>query len=135
MNDTIENSVQLIEKNLSLYFSYYQQLKKTLFIRYEDMMQNAPRHIRQIARYLGVVLDDNAVSIIEHNTNIETAKRIAASLETRNPGHVVLDRGDLVDPLTMIHDNHIHGGFCRRWEKESIKNHLSSLAEQCQQAE
>ena len=116
--DTFENSVQLIVKNLSAYFPYYRQCKNTLFIRYEEMMKDARPYINSIAAHLGVTLHDNIASHMHEETGIENAKRISGSLAARSPDTLIHDRDHLVDPLTMLHENHIQGGICGRWRDE-----------------
>lgn len=116
--DTFENSLQLIVKNLAAYFPHYRQLENTLFIRYEEMMQDARRSVNLIASHLGVALSEDVASRIHQETSMENAKRIAESLRARSPDTLIHDRDHLVDPLTMLHDNHIQGGICGRWREE-----------------
>ena len=116
--DTFENSLHLIVKNLSAYFPYYRQCRNTIFIRYEEMMKDARPCVNSIAAHLGVRLHDSVASHILEGTSMESAKRISESLSARGPDTLIHDRDHLVDPLTMLHDNHIQGGTCGRWREE-----------------
>jgi hypothetical protein len=116
--DTFENSLRLIIQNLSAYYPYYRKYNNTFFIRYEEMMQDAHRFIKSIAAHLRVTLHDDVASRIHEETSIENARKIAESLSARPPDTLIHDRDHLVDPLTMLHDNHIQGGICGRWRDE-----------------
>ncbi|MDQ7787564.1 MAG: sulfotransferase domain-containing protein [Thermodesulfovibrionales bacterium] len=116
--DSLDNSLNVIVKNLVLFFPFYQQCKNTLFVRYEEMMKDSQKYIRAIAEHLGVTLNGSLASSIDEQTGMENAKRIAESLSARSSDTLIHDRGHLVDPLTMLHDNHIQGGICGRWKQE-----------------
>lgn len=125
--DTLENSLNITVKNLSSFYPHYLQCKNTLFIRYEEMMKNKQQYIHTISKHLGVTLPDIVASRINEQTSIENAKRIAESLHERPPDTLIHDRKNLVDPLTMLHDNHIQGGTCGRWKQEFTKEHKRVL--------
>ncbi len=106
------HTTQLLEE-----LSLYQQSKHTLLIRYEDMIKDTPGHVRKVADYLGVQIEDAGIAWIDSHTNIERAKSIAAALKTR-PAEAVAYGTHLVDPATNLHDNHIYSGRIGRWREE-----------------
>ena len=84
-------------------------------------MKSLQQYIHAIAQHPGGSLHGSIASSIDEQTSLENAKRIAESLHARSPDTLIHDRGHLVDPLTMLHDNHIHGGVCGRWKEEFDK--------------
>jgi hypothetical protein len=124
--EPFEQSVRLIKNNL-VYVSFFQGCEHTLFIRYEEMMRNGSVQIKRICNYLQIEIDDNQLHDVDTRTNIASMKRVADSLKTKQPETLLRDRSHFVDPVTHIHENHVHGGTCGRWKTEMTSDQVTFL--------
>jgi hypothetical protein len=111
-------SVFIIKNNL-LILDSWRFVDRILFIRYEDMFQNPSSQIRKIADYLDFSLNDKLVEDIDNQTSMKSIKQFSEGLRHMPAESLVHDaRTNLADPITQIHENHIHGGLCGRWKDE-----------------
>jgi len=102
----------------------------TLFIRYEDMIQNRLAHIRAIAQHLGVFVDQSLCEKIDSLTSIERSREVCRSLKDRPEDTVLRAMNDhRVDPETWLHDNHIQNGRHGRWKEEMSADQVRILNE------
>ena len=96
----------------------YTHAGNTLFIRYEDMINDRMKQIERIASYLEVSLDRTLLERIDTQTGLEHAK-LACKKMRNQPGKNLLQSMDhRVDPETWLHDNHIQSGKSGRWKDE-----------------
>jgi hypothetical protein len=122
-NESLSKAIEWIKANL-YYVGHYRASGNTLFVRYEEMINNPIVKIEAIAKYLEIDTDKKLLAEIADKTNINNLKKISDDLETRPPETLLRDRGHLVDPLTQIHETHFQGGVCGRWRNELTRDEI-----------
>jgi Sulfotransferase domain len=101
------------------YLADYQDFGRTLFIRYEEMMEDRMWQIKRIAAYLKITLDQKDAEAIDAQTNIRASRKVCEGLSGRTDKDVdmILD-SHRRDRTTLLHDNHIGTGEVGRWKRE-----------------
>jgi hypothetical protein len=111
-------SLQRVNASLASLASYL-DFGRTLFIRYEEMMDDRPGQIRRIAAHLNIAIDQKDLERVDEQTNIHSARKIAQQLASRADDQIdtVLNthRRDL---KTLLHDNHIGTGKVGKWKQD-----------------
>jgi hypothetical protein len=95
----------------------YRNDGRTLFIRYEDMLADAPKYIRAIAHHLGIPVSEHVVAQIDGLAGMEKSKEICERLAMQG-GTGVAMRDHRIDSQTWLHHNHIQSGKAGRWKDE-----------------
>ena len=124
--ESFEASIDYIKNNL-YYVNLYRKINNTIFIRYEEMMNEPVKEIRKIIDYLGIDLHTEIISEIDNLTSINNAKKICDSLKNRAPESLFRVGKHLTDPMTCLHENHIHGGVCGRWRTEFTQQQINKI--------
>lgn len=94
------------------------QIGKVLFIRYEQMMQDPKKYIKQIADYLNISCDEKVIEHIHAQTNIEASKQISENITNQPAETYHQEQGDYVDQTTYLHTGHVQGGHIGRWQND-----------------
>lgn len=100
------------------YIQHYLNTGSTLFVRYEEMMENPIRKIDVIAKYLNINAAEEIIKYIHQETNIEAAKKIIENIPSQPKEAVHEEQSHLVDNKTILHQDHIHGGKIGRWKND-----------------
>jgi hypothetical protein len=128
-DESLDVSINFIKDNL-YYVDLYKQINNTLFIRYEEMILHPLEQIREIADYLGIRLPTDILLEIDKQTSLHNAKKICDSLKYK-PRESLLNVGQyLTDPVTCLHENHIHGGVCGRWKTELSREQIDRVVKE-----
>lgn len=101
------------------YLASYQDFGRTLFIRYEEMMEDRLWQIKRIAAYLQISIDQKEAELIDAQTNIRASRKLCQDLGKRREEDVdiILDVHRR-DRTTLLHDNHIGTGEVGRWRRD-----------------
>jgi len=111
-------SVNRVNTSLASLASYL-DFGRTLFVRYEDMMEDRPNQIRRIAAHLNVAIDQKVLERIDDQTNIHSARKIARQLASRADDQIdVVLNSHRRDIKTLLHDNHIGTGKVGKWKHD-----------------
>lgn len=92
---------------------------RTLFVRYEDMMNDRLAEIQLIAAYLNVRIDQKELQWIDEQTNIASSQKLCSQL-----GELGADQVDEIanEPRrhrkTLLHDRHIGKAKVGRWKED-----------------
>jgi hypothetical protein len=112
-------SVQRVVISLKTLHASYLDVGSTLFVRYEDMMNDTLSQIRRIAEYLNVAIDQKEVERIDAQTNIQSSRQICLGLDKRPDSETdVGTGGHRRHRVTLLHDNHIGNAKVGRWKDE-----------------
>lgn len=97
----------------------YIDFGRTLFVRYEDMMNDRLWQIKRIAAHVQIDISPHEVEMIDAQTDIPSNRKICQELTTRTD-----DLTDVVvgehrrDRVTLLHDNHIDSAEVGRWKRD-----------------
>jgi len=125
-----DKSVTRVVKCLG-YLKSYLDFGRTLFIRYEEMMNDRLAQIRLIAAHLQIRIDQKEAESIDHQTNLVAARKHCQEL-----GKLGDDRTHMVvgthrrHHVTLLHDNHVDTGKVDRWKEDLTAEqgrHLTQL--------
>jgi hypothetical protein len=104
---------------------------RTLFIRYEDMMNDRPGHIRLIAAYLQIPVDSATVDTIDQQTNLESSRKLCAQISSL--GNDIAPKADISARRrhneTLLHENHISSAKPGRWKTDFTDSQARVLTE------
>ncbi len=106
-----------VSSNLA-YLAYYRASRHTLFVRYEQMMENPLKQVTRIAGHLGIDLPPAELARIDVATGFESSRKVCEDVR-RRPIHQTLQSGThRVDPVTHLHENHIGTAKVGRWKDD-----------------
>ena len=97
---------------------WYRANSATLFVKYEEMMTDAPRQARAIGRYLGIGVDDALIARIASQTSLDASRGVVQGLAAAPEGQTVRIGDRTVDRTTLLQTGHIHRGAVHRWRTE-----------------
>jgi hypothetical protein len=88
--------------------------------RYEDLLADPTRGVIELARHLGIRLDESAAALIAAEYSHESNKARTEALRSRlQEAGVDLDsaaNAQICDPKTLLHWNHIRQGNSQSWQ-------------------
>jgi hypothetical protein len=114
-----EASVQRVVASLKALAASYHAEGQTLFVRYEEMMQDRRSQIRRIAEYLQIPISDTEVASIDDQTNIDATQKICQGIAQQPTSKTDPVLGNhRRDRLTLLHDNHIGSAKAGRWRDD-----------------
>jgi hypothetical protein len=96
----------------------YRGCSSILMVRFEEMMRDPMVQIRRIAGHFDIDLPEQTLRQIDAETNIQSSLKICQQLKYRAPNEVTHVADHRVDPLTQLHNNHIHSAKIGRWRDE-----------------
>jgi hypothetical protein len=92
---------------------------RTLFVRYEEMMDNRRAEIAKIANYLRIPVGPAEIEWIDRRTDIRSSEEICRELMTRPAKETEkISNNHRRDPITLLHDNHLGSGKVGRWKED-----------------
>lgn len=97
----------------------------TLFIRYEDMMNDTKTYISRIAEYFGARLSQEHIDLIDKETNMESSKKKISDLQQQQDTPTSKDRQ--LDSSSLLQSNHIAGGIIGRWKSDFSERELALI--------
>jgi hypothetical protein len=119
MNLGFEKSVRRVAESLQS-LDARSDFGRTLFVRYEDMMNDRPEQIRLIAAYLNIPIDAGIVSAIDEQTNLETTRKFVAQIPS-----LAMEAAPMLDSVshrrhaqTLLHENHVGSAKPGRWKTD-----------------
>jgi hypothetical protein len=111
-------SLRRVAQSLRLLDSY-QDFGRTLFIRYEEMMEDRPAAIQVIAAHLYVRLHQKDLERIDEQTNISSSRKRCSEISSLRDDQVQPVEGTHRRHLTtLLHDNHIGTAKVGRWKQD-----------------
>ena len=119
-------AVRRVSQNLT-YLGFYRAARRTLFVRYEDMVADPLRQVTRIAAHLGVDAGPIDLRRIDATTSLSSARAISAGLSHRPSDEVAWSESRRVDVATQLHENHIHSGRVGRWRDELSADQQAEL--------
>jgi hypothetical protein len=119
MNEGLDRSVGRVVASLKS-LDGNPDFGRTLFVRYEEMMNDRAAHIRLIASYLNVPIDAAKLDAIDQQTNLESSRKICEQIPSLGEDVAptlenVAQRRHLE---TLLHENHIGNARPGRWKTE-----------------
>jgi hypothetical protein len=109
-------------------FATFPDSPHVLPIFYEEMMADTLDHVGQIAAHLGFDLDDETIRQIDQATGLGNSAKVCEELQHRPEGEIRRDGAHRVDPVTLLHDNHLGGGKIGRWKDELTPSQQQQLS-------
>jgi hypothetical protein len=92
---------------------------RTLFIRYEQMLEDPHSEIRKIAAFLRIPVIATEVESIDAQTNLDACTQICQALSSRPPHEAEeIANNHRRDPTTLLHDNHLGTAKVARWKQD-----------------
>lgn len=102
---------------------YWSKRPRLLVQRYRPLMQNPEAGVREIARFLGVALEEGEAESVARHYSLEAnrarALRMAEALETRGLDLDDRTNAQLWDQATLLHWNHIRSGRIGDWKDQA----------------
>jgi len=125
-----EASLQRVARSFDCLMRSYQDSERTLFVRYEEMIEDPPGEIAKIAEHLEIPVDRKIVDWIDGQTNIEFSRTICGQLASRPAEQVDVGRNNhRRDRVTLLHDNHIGSARPGRWRRDLTPQQGQLLSE------
>jgi len=87
--------------------------RASLVIRYEDMLEDPRKHVRAIARYIGLRADERRIAAVDEATSHENLQAAVARIEG-----AAEDPEAAFDPKLQLHRRHLDSGEIGRWRHE-----------------
>jgi hypothetical protein len=119
MNQGFDRSVQRVVASLQS-LDVRSDFGRTLFVRYEEMMNSRADHIRLIAAYLNIPIDSATIDAIDRQTNLESTRKLVAQIPTLGPDVAPtlanVDHRRHIE--TLLHENHIGSAKPGRWKTD-----------------
>jgi Sulfotransferase domain len=117
--DGFDPSVRRVARSLEYLYKSYQHFDRTLFVRYEEMIEKPLWQIRRIAEYLQIPIDQKQLEWIDGQTNIHASRKICEGLSARPEDQVDIGLGNhRRDRVSLLHDNHIGSAKSGRWKTD-----------------
>jgi hypothetical protein len=118
MNAGFDNSVQRVATSLKA-LGCYQDFGRTLFVRYEEMMNNRLAQIQLIAAHLNIRIDQKELEWIDQQTNIDSSRKLCGQITALGEAQSdVVDGAHRRHVKTLLHDNHIGTAKIGRWKQD-----------------
>jgi hypothetical protein len=96
-----------------------QNFGRTLFIRYEEMMNDRLAQIRLIAAHLNIRIDQRELEAIDEQTNIASSREQCGKVNSLREDQVSVVYGNhKLDKMTLLHSNHIGTTKVGRWRQD-----------------
>lgn len=122
-NETFNQSLDAVATDLK-WVGLYFRLKRSLFLRYEDMVLDPGAAIHQIAAYLDMSLEKRLVKDIIERTDISAMRELQQDLMQQ------FQSADWHDPITGMSANHIHSGASGQWRNHYDAEQITQLHQQ-----
>ena len=120
-----------IETILKAFYDWT-RFENILVSRYEIMIIDLSREVAKIADYLGVVLDDSVTRQLTEKYSIDQQIKRIQSFDYEHSG-TRLRTGDMLDPATLLHANHIFSGSSGQWESALTKIQICLIEDKAYQ--
>jgi hypothetical protein len=128
-NETKEESVRLVKNSEAYAMAFLSNPQSTLFIQYENIVEQPEVEIKRIGEYLGAPLSDIDCKHIHDITKPESVKKLVTEFD--GMGSAIIEReGHKLDIHTQYHDNHITDGRPGRWKDDLTGDDLIIVLEE-----
>lgn len=124
---SFEDALESIRGALSI-LDRYVGAGNTLFIRYEQMLDDRMGQVRAIADFLGLTFENEILVRIDEMAGLENSRKVCEDLRHRPAEKVIRSAEDhKIDPQTWLHHNHIYSGQPGRWREEMTPQQVRTM--------
>jgi tetratricopeptide (TPR) repeat protein len=100
-------------------YCWYRDKTESLFVRYDDVVQQPQTEIQRIAEYLGLEFENQVYQTIGDATSLESSQKIASQITQLPTDQTFQAASHTIDRRTLLHEGHISGGGkTGRWMDE-----------------
>ena len=123
--DPVQSAAKRIRHSLEA-ADRFRRESDTLFVSFDQILGSPQDQIERLARYLGVSIDDDAVSRLHGATSLGKVKEITQTMGSQ-PNTKLLRAGkSLYDPETLYHVQHATKADTRDWHAELTEEEVSA---------
>ena len=114
-----------IETIVKAYYDWT-RLENTLISRYETMIENIAQEARRIAEYLGIEISEATAKRLDQKYSLNNQIQRIRQFDYQKGG-VNLRSGEILDPKTLLHANHIFSGKSGQYKTELSRIQISLI--------
>lgn len=120
-----DDAISRLKTHLNNYYSWT-GIETIMISRYENIVEDLYSEVLRIANYLEIKINSDLARSISNKLELSQQKQRIKNLE--HSSNVIKTSGDdIYDPVSQLHNNHIHSGKWGQWKDSLSQEQLEFI--------